>query len=160
MLRLEKITGKNVWELLELRVEEDQRGFVASNEVSVIEAYIALTRGGHACPFGLYDGDRAVGFVMIGYGTDEDWEEPPEIAKNNYSLWRLMIDRRYQRRGYGRAAVGLALDFIRTMPCGQAAWCWVSYMPENTAARRLYRSFGFRENGERDGEELIALLRL
>ena len=160
MLRLEEITGKNVWELLELRVAEEQSGFVASNTISVIEAYIAQTRGGRAFPFGLYDGGRAVGFVMMGYGVDADWEDPPAIARENYSLWRLMIDRRYQRRGDGGAAVGLALEFIRTMPCGRADCCWLSYVPENAAARQLYRSFGFRENGEMDGGEIISVLRL
>ena len=38
MLRLEKINGKNVWDILKLSVNEDQREFVASNDVSIIEA--------------------------------------------------------------------------------------------------------------------------
>lgn len=71
-----------------------------------------------------------------------------------------MIDQRYQRRGYGRQAVKLALDFVRTFPCGAAKYCWVSYEPENEAARSLYRSFGFVETGEKDGEENIAVLEL
>ena len=37
MLRLEKINGKNVWDILKLSVNDDQREFVASNEVSIIE---------------------------------------------------------------------------------------------------------------------------
>ena len=54
----------------------------------------------------------------------------------------------------------LALDFIRTLPCGKAEYCWLSYEPENEIARQLYRSFGFVETGDMDGEELIAVLRL
>ena len=38
MIRLEKINGKNVWEILELRVGEAQKSFVAPNDVSIIEA--------------------------------------------------------------------------------------------------------------------------
>ena len=38
MLRLEKINGKNVWDILKLSVNDDQREFVASNEASIIEA--------------------------------------------------------------------------------------------------------------------------
>ena len=63
-------------------------------------------------------------------------------------------------RGYGRQTVALALDFIKTYPCGKAEYCWLSYEPENTVAKRLYESFGFAETGDMDGEEIIAILRL
>ena len=71
-----------------------------------------------------------------------------------------MIDERYQGRGYGREAVRLALNFVRTWPCGSADYCWLSYEPENDVARELCRSFGFAETGEYNGEELIAVLKL
>ena len=71
-----------------------------------------------------------------------------------------MIDKRYQRKGYGREAIKLALDFIRTWPCGEAKYCWLSYEPENKVAADLYSSFGFKETGDMDGEELIAVLEL
>jgi len=157
---MEKVNGKNVWDILRLCVKDEQKSFVASNEISIIEAYTAITGGGYAFPFGIYDGNRAVGFLMIGFDTDDYWENPPEIAKNNYSLWRLMIDEHYQHKGYGKEAVKLALDFIRTMPCGKAEYCWLSYEPENINARALYRSFGFCETGEMDEEEIIAVLKL
>ena len=54
----------------------------------------------------------------------------------------------------------LALDFIRTYPCGSAEYCWLSYEPENDVARKLYNSFGFRETGEMDEGEVVAALRL
>ena len=160
MLRLEKVNGKNVWELLKLRVSDDQRGFVASNDTSIIEAYTAITGNGYAFPFGIYDEDTPVGFLMIGFDVDDYWDDAPAIAKGNYNLWRLMIDKAYQKRGYGKEAVRLALDFIESFPCGKADYCWLSYEPENEVARQLYRSFGFAETGEMDGEEVIAVLRL
>ena len=160
MLRIEKVTANNVWEILKLRVGEGQKSFVAGNDVSIIEAYTTITGGGYAFPFGVYDGDTPVGFFMVGFDTDEYWENPPEIAKNNYNLWRLMIDERYQNRGYGKETMRLALDFIRTQPCGKAEYCWLSYEPENEVARRLYHSFGFRETGDMDEEEVIAALKL
>lgn len=160
MLKLEKVNGKNVWELLRLRVGEGQENFVATNTESIVEAYLALANHGYAFPFGLYDGDTAVGFLMIGYDVDDGWEDAPAIARGNYSLWRLMIDRDYQGKGYGRQALALALDFIRSLPCGPAELVYLSYEPENEAAKKLYASFGFRETGEWDGEEIIAALRL
>ena len=92
--------------------------------------------------------------------ASEDILDDPEIAKENYNLWRLMIDKAYQNRGYGKEAVSLALEFIKSVPCGDAEYCWLSYEPDNAVARQMYRSFGFEETGEMDGEELIAVLRL
>ena len=57
MLRLERVTGKNVWDILKLRVSDEQRSFVAGNDVSIIEAYTAITGNGYAFPFGLYAGE-------------------------------------------------------------------------------------------------------
>ena len=71
MLRLEKVTGKNVWDLLKLKVSDDQRRFVAGNDISIIEAYTAITGNGYAFPFGIYEDDKPVGFLMIGFDVDE-----------------------------------------------------------------------------------------
>ncbi|MCI8538348.1 MAG: GNAT family N-acetyltransferase [Oscillospiraceae bacterium] len=154
-MRLEQVNGKNIWELVKLRVKEGQASFVATNTESILEAYVSITSGGTALPFGIYDGDVPVGFLMIGYDTDRSWKNPPPIATGNYNLWRLMIDQRFQGRGYGRQAVKLALEYIRTFPCGAGALCWLSYEPENQAAKKLYESCGFRATGELDMGELI-----
>ena len=160
MLRLEKITGKNVWDILKLCVSEKQKSFVASNDISIIEAYTAITGNGYAFPFGIYEDDTPVGFLMIGFDIDDYWDDAPLIAKGNYNLWRLMIDRHYQNRGYGKEAVRLALEFVKTFPCGKAEYCWLSYEPENKIASQLYHLFGFVETGEMDGDERIAILKL
>ena len=160
MLRLEKVTARNIRDILELRVSPGQESFVARNDASILEAYTTITANGYAFPFGIYDDNTPVGFLMVGFGTDDDWEDPPSVAAGNYNLWRLMIDRGQQRKGYGREAVRLALAFIRSFPCGPADYCWLSYEPENRVARRLYASFGFVETGETDGDELIAVLKL
>ena len=160
MLHLEKVNGRNVWDILKLRVSDSQRDYVAPNDISIIEAYTAITANGRAFPFGIYDDQTPVGFLMIGFDADDDWEDAPDIAKGNYNLWRLMIDEAYQKKGYGKAAVQLALQFIDTRPCGAAKYCWLSYEPDNAAARNLYRSFGFIETGKMDGEEIIAVRKL
>ena len=144
MLHLEKINRKNIWEILKLKVSKSQKNFVASNDLSIIEAYLTITSKGVVFPFGIYDGDRPVGFLMIGYDVDETWENVPNIAKENYTLWRLMIDETYQQKGFGK----------------EAEYCWLSYEPENKIAKELYHSFGFVENGDMDGDEVIAILKL
>ena len=160
MLRLEKVTIMNVGAIRQLRVTDGQKYFVASNDTSIIEAYTTITADGHAFPFVIYEGDTPIGFAMIGFDYNDDWGNTPQIAKGNYLLWRLMIDKDYQQKGYGKEAVGVVLDFIKSFPCGKAEYCWLSYEPENEVARKLYRSFGFVETGEMDGEEIVAVLRL
>ena len=160
MLHIKPVNRCNTAEILALSVGNDQTAFVASNQTSLDEAQTAISGGGHAFPFGIYEGDLPVGFLMIGYSTDEHWESPPVIAEGNYNLWRLMIDKRFQGNGYGKQALQLALNFIRQWPCGKAAYCWLSYYPKNSVAKSLYHSFGFLETEETDGDEIIAALKL
>lgn len=160
MIRIEQVNAKNVWDILKLKVSEEQKEFVAPNDLSIIEAYIAITENGHAFPFGIFDDEVPVGFLMIGYDVDDSFENPPQIAYGNYNIWRLMIDKKYQSQGYGRQAIQLALDFIKTFPCGSAEYCYLSYEPENEIAKNLYADFGFVENGEMDDEEIVAVLAL
>ena len=164
MIHLEKIDHKNVWDVVDLKVFRSQKHFVAENWVSIVQAYSVRDMATVAFPFVIYNDEKPVGFLMIGYNEAAEYDaldvEPPKSLYNNYSLWRLMIDKRYQKRGYGREAVKLALDFIRTWPCGKADYCSLSYEPENEVARRFYHSFGFEENGEMDGDEIVAVLKL
>ena len=71
-----------------------------------------------------------------------------------------MIDKRYQKRGYGRKALRLAVDFIRTWPCGKSEHCAISWEPENETAGKLYRSFGFEEIKEYEDGDIDAVLKL
>ena len=59
MLRLEQVNGKNVWDILKLTVEENQKNFVANNDISIIEAYTAITANGYAFPFGIYEDEKS-----------------------------------------------------------------------------------------------------
>ncbi len=158
---LKKVTWDNVDDILKCKVSKEQKNYVASNSDSIIDAYFALTEEGKTVyPFGIYRGKKAVGFLMISYHCV--WRENLDFAKNSYYIWRFMIDRRYQGKGYGKAAFQLALDFIRTFPCGRAECCWLSYEPENEVARKLYLSYGFEEKPELCGEdeEMPAVLKL
>lgn len=68
MLHLEKVTYKNFEDVVDLTIFESQYPFVADNEESLAEAYLAISSGkAYAYPFAIYDGETLVGFVMIGY---------------------------------------------------------------------------------------------
>ena len=157
-MELRKIDLKNVWRIVKLSATDEQKAqdFVASNAESIIEAYAAVQSGYVALPFALYEGETPVGFVMLGYGSIGD-EEEPSVVDDSYCIWRFMIDKDQQGHGYGAKGMEAVLSYIRTFPCGKANWCWLSYEPENEAARALYAKFGFVENGETDGDEVVAV---
>ena len=164
MVHLEELNKYNVWDIMELSIEEEQERFIASNVWSLVHAYVGNKTSGAVYPFGIYDDDTPVGFLMLAYDYGEvcDDKNAPEISKNNYFFWRLKIDKRWQGKGYGRQAFQMTLDFIRTYPCGPSDLCWLSYEPENEAAKKLYASFGFVEDPDnyKEGEEMPAILKL
>lgn len=158
-MELRKIDLSNVWKIVKLKVRDDQDDFVASNAESIIEAFAAREDGEVALPFGLYENGEPVGFVMFGYGSLGE-ENEPSVAAGNYCIWRFMIDKEKQGRGLGKKALRASLDYVSTFPCGKAEYVWLSYEPENVGAKALYESFGFCENGEVDGDEIVSVLKL
>ena len=96
-------------------------------------------------------------------GSDNRFDLSESMLKRRIRAAVDFADRiieRYQGKGYGRAAMKQIMDYIASEPCGPAEYCWLSYEPENATAKSLYASFGFKETGEWDGDEAIAILRL
>ena len=146
MVTLRPVTLENRREIFKLDVTEEQHRFVASNLSSAATAWVLITNGGHPVTFAIYADEVPVGFTLIVYGINS--YELPSVAEGNYNILRLMIDQRYQGRGYGREAMRLILDYIRTFPLGPAELVWIQYAADNQVAKKLYASFGFQENGE------------
>ena len=158
-LHLVKVNTQNFWALMDLRVTKEQENFVASNAVSLAQAYDTIADGKFVQCFGIYDGEIPVGFAMIGHNSEE-YEEMAEVYRHSYCLWRFMIDQRYQKRGYGRDALILLLEYVLSFPDGEEALWSTSWEPDNEVAAKLYRGFGFVENGEKDGDEIVGVLKL
>lgn len=159
MIQFKEITNANIWKVCALEPFDDQKDFVAENLQSLAEAYATRNEGGNALPLAVYNDAELVGFVMIGKGTVGN-ENEGELIKKNYSLWRLMIDKNYQGRGLGRQTLDAAIALIRTFPFGEAKKVWLSYEPENARARDMYRKYGFVENGDMCGNEIVAVYEL
>ena len=133
-VHLRPITAANLEDCLALDVEEAQRGWVAPVVKSLAEAYAIPT----LVPLAVYDvasrgrkhpPEPPVGFTMY------------EIADGVGYVVRLLIDRRYQRRGYGRATM---IEIIRRMRLDPAVeMVGTSYRRTNEPAAALYRDLGF-----------------
>lgn len=139
---LREVDEDNVRAIIDLSVAEDQTDFVAPNAVSLAQAYVASKAWVRA----VYAGDEPVGFVML---SDDD-------EKPRYYLWRFMIDQRHQGRGYGRRALELVHDYVRTRPAGDRIY--LSYVPADGGPERFYKSFGYVDTGVEHGGELEAVL--
>lgn len=159
MIIFKEITNANIWKVCLLEPFENQKDFVAENMQSLAEAYATRNEGNNALPLAVYNDFDLIGFIMIGKGTVGN-ENESNLIKENYSLWRLMIDKKYQRKGFGKQTIDAAINLIRTFPFGEAKKVWLSYEKENTRARDIYRKYGFVENGEMCGNEIIAVYEL
>jgi diamine N-acetyltransferase len=152
MPEIRPVTKDNWNALTRLRVREDQTHFVASNLYSIAEAQFGVDYEGHwdLHPFGIYEENTPVGFLMYAF----NFEHP----KHQAFIIRLMVDDKYQGKGYGRFGMEKMLEIFRADERIEAVG--ISYEPENHAARKLYASLGFAETGEMVQGEVIAELRL
>lgn len=129
---LREITPENFRECIDLKVAEGQEKFVASNVISIAQAKIYPT----ANPFAIYHEDEMVGFVMYGFDTEEE----------HFYLGRLMIDEKHQGKGYGKATTLEVIERMKQIEgCGEI---YLSFVPENTGAEKLYSSVGFERTGK------------
>ena len=161
-IHLEKIIWDDYDKITRLKVNKEQKSFVAPNADSLIDAYFALTEEKmNVYPFGIYYGKKPVGFIMIAY--DCPWAiKYYGLPEKYYYIWRFMIDKKYQGQGFGKKALELSIEFVKTFPAGEAEACWLSYEPENEIARSLYLHFGFVERLDlrKEDMEIPAILKL
>ena len=131
---------KSNWEdVTDLELEATQEAFVASNAYSLAEAAYEE----FCTPKAIYYGELLIGFSMY-----ESLES--ENLPNEYMICRLMIDKDFQKKGYGRAALKKIISIISNIrDCEKIKIC---YDPKNPVAKRFYSSFGFVEVGIEDGE--------
>jgi len=151
-LELHPVTQENWNALIKLKVRADQKNFVAPNLYSIAEAQFGFEEEGHwdLSPFGLYVDNEPVGFAMTGLNYDHSHFQG--------LILRLMVDEKYQGKGYGRIAMQTMLQRFRADD--RIEFVGISYEPENHVARKLYASLGFIETGEMVENEVVAVLRL
>src|SRR5688572_7794319 len=107
MPEIRPVTKENWQELIKLQVREDQKHFVASNVYSIAQAQFGDEYEGHwdLFPFGIYDNDEPVGFLMYAL----NFSHPKEQAY----IQRLMIDDKFQGKGYGKFGMEKLLEIFR-----------------------------------------------
>jgi len=155
-ISLREITADTVRAVVALEVGPEQRAHVAPNAVSLAEAL--FNRG--AWFRAVYAGEEPVGFVMLFDPTVDGAVPRGHVRPDQMGLWRLMIDRRHQRRGIGRRALDLVCEHVRRRH--GFAMLLSSYVPGEHGPGAFYMRYGFTKTGQlrNDGKEVEIVLPL
>lgn len=153
VITLQDITEDNWKDAIKLKVNVDQEKFVAPNVYTIAQSKFAP----ETCYYleGIYADEIMVGFSWFGH-DDED---------NTFWIARFMIDTHHQGKGYGKAALLKIIDLLKDSyvllpsedPEGpRVKNIYISAVPDNINAKKLYEKVGFINTGEiRDGEEIF-----
>jgi len=125
-INLRSITPDNYKDVISLQVSKEQAHLVAPNVLTLAQMQFRHEKTALA----IYTEDTLVG--LIAYDLYD------------YDIWRLMIDERYQGRGYGRQALKRVIEILRLH--GAQSEVRTDIVPDNKAAKTLYESLGFHEN--------------
>src|SRR5690625_3016823 len=103
MIKFVEINEDNYEAVLKLKLtdEQDEAKFIAPNVRSIADAYL-YREAGDVFPYAVQDGETVVGFILL----DEDVEE------KEYMIWRMMVDKDRQGKGYGRAIVKKVIEMF------------------------------------------------
>lgn len=148
MVSLRPITDANREAVEALGVTPDQWQFVSGVRESLHEA--AEEPDAWAIYWAIYAEETPIGFVMIA----DEVGRPDYIA---HYLWKLLIDERYQHRGFGTATLGLIVDYFRKR--GVAAM-WTSAGQGEGSPVTFYERYGFRRTGDLHADEILLRLEI
>ena len=152
MILLKTVTPDNVIEVIKLSktLDDVQQKQVAPNEISLAQAY---AEGDNAFVRAIYHDDTLVGFVQLKKALHDVIEEDKPVSY----IWRFMIAKDHQHKGYGTEAIKHIIEIekqrgIKTL--------YVSVVPTNDMPKVFYEACGFINTGEIVYEELLLKMRL
>ncbi|WP_405104276.1 GNAT family N-acetyltransferase [Paenibacillus sp. FSL K6-1217] len=145
---IQPVNARNWEEALEISVCKEQRNFVPSVMESLAYAYIkpwdeALD------PYILSIDDQIIGFFYLSYTPG---------SSDNYWIGGFQIDRRHQRKGYGKQAMDEIITFIKEVH-PMCSLISLTVEQENSVAQKLYEDLGFtsEQRLNQDGERIYNL---
>jgi diamine N-acetyltransferase len=149
-ITLREITDENRAAVTALSAGAAEGRFVASVAKSFVDA--AETPEANPWYRAIYAGDEPVGFVMLSWNVT-----PGPGILGPWFLWRLLIDERYQRRGYGRATLK---EIVRIIRAEGGTELLTSYAQGEGEPWPFYEKLGFRPTGEIEEDEIVLRLPL
>ena len=112
------------------------------NSVSIAQAY--FSKQAWCCA--IYEDQTPIGFVMI-----------YDNAKTaTYDLWRYMIDKKFQNKGFRYRVMALVIEHVKKRP--NATVLTTSALENGCSPQKFYEKLGFVLTGEyKDNEAIMAL---
>lgn len=148
-INLKRITTKNFFEIIDLSktLTDYQQLCVAPNVASLAQAYVNKKR---AWPRAIYLGKKPIGFIMLALWDDDI----PKEDYPAYYLWRLMIAKNFQSKGYGSQVLDLikdkcVKDGIKTL--------YTSCEMKGEQPYQFYINYGFKDTLINDGEQILKM---
>ena len=152
MIRFEKVTPANFEVAINLKMKEEQVGFMENNLYSLAEAKVF----DYLEPRLIYSDDEAVGFMLYYFqpfgvlremGPGEGVHEIHSEGKDYIYFKRVMLDEKYQGKGLGRAAMKAASEYFKEEYPSISFVELMHYLDNETGAS-LYESLGYVSTGE------------
>jgi diamine N-acetyltransferase len=137
-LQLCNITETNFFDVINLKSEPKQEKLfrIFESMVGSNAFFIAYATVKNFINRAIYDGDTLIGFATHGFDHD----------RQSYELVSIMLGHQFQGKGYGKAALSVILDdMITEYACEEI---YLTVVPENEAAIRVYKALGFERTGE------------
>lgn len=136
MIELKEVTEEDFYEVIQLKVSDDQEKsrFVAPNVRSLAECWL-YRKNEDLFPYAVYNGDEVVGFLLL----DLDAEE------SEYMIWRMMVDSKHQGKGYGRQIVEAVMEMARNDEDYDVLIA--DYVDGNAVMKYVLESLGFERTG-------------
>jgi RimJ/RimL family protein N-acetyltransferase len=151
VVELVELDHRNARDFAALRTHKSEERFVAPVSASYTDAlFPEVDNGGVLVPWlrGITADGEPAGFLMTA-----------EVTATNRDpfLWRLLIDRRHQRRGIARRVL---LQLSRRLRDDGCQWLYTSWVDGPGSPRPFYERFGFVPTGKLLDGEVVARLRL
>jgi len=141
-MRITASTFKKICDLSKT-LPAPQRNMVADNVYSIAEASFSDSAWFRA----IYADENRIGFIMTHTGSDyEDGIDCPGVF-----LWRFMISKSFQRKGYGRKALEKLNQHLKAM---SIPGLYVSFGQGEGSPEGFYRHLGFTPTGDTYGDEI------
>ena len=159
-IQLKPVESEHLKGLLELSkgLPEDQQKAVANNLISLAEAYVNYEK---AWPRVIFDGDTMIGFLMVDLQFDQSVDEADypfklidEPERPSCELWRLMLGKAYQGKGYGTKVLDRLIIELKKMNYKTLFTSCVRLHPMPYA---FYMHYGFIDTGHNNGEQILKL---
>ncbi|HEM6302931.1 TPA: GNAT family N-acetyltransferase [Streptococcus suis] len=134
MIRLELVNKENFNEVLQVQLAPQDQRRVASVEYSLAQAWLYREEE-NILPYAVRSGQKVIGFLLLSLLAED----------KSYYVWRLLIDKDFQNRGFGKEVIRQVIGKAKADPlCHKIS---IHYVIGNHKMRYILEKFGFQSVG-------------